>query len=116
MAVDSFNVLAAKRRRRLRQLRKGVNQEVHGDRLKPVRIELRTAPPRRQIVTSTDPRFAARALNQQIRRLADLLAGAAEHQYAFSCECGCGETVSLTASQYDREDCLAAGHRKPQST
>jgi hypothetical protein len=40
----------------------------------------------------------AKALNMQICRLAEMLPGGLEHEYGFSCECGCGEIVSLSAA------------------
>ena len=43
----------------------------------------------------------ARALNIQIRRLADMLPGGLGHVYGFSCECGCGETSRLSAAEFD---------------
>jgi hypothetical protein len=43
----------------------------------------------------------AKALNMQICRLAEMLPGGLEHEYGFSCECGCGETVSLFAADVD---------------
>jgi hypothetical protein len=43
----------------------------------------------------------AKALNIQIRRLAEMLPGGLEHEYGFSCECGCGETVSLSPAEVD---------------
>jgi hypothetical protein len=43
----------------------------------------------------------ARALNVQIRRLAEMLPGGLEHLYGFSCECGCGETLQLSAVEFD---------------
>lgn len=46
---------------------------------------------------------AVRALNLQIRRLAELLPGGLEHAYGFSCECGCGEIVRLSATEFDHQ-------------
>jgi hypothetical protein len=47
----------------------------------------------------------------QIRRLADLLGGL-EHAYGFTCECGCGEIVRLSAIQFDNEGgAWLDGHR-----
>jgi hypothetical protein len=43
----------------------------------------------------------ARAVNKQIRRLAEMLPGGLEHEYGFSCECGCGETVLLSVAEVD---------------
>jgi hypothetical protein len=40
----------------------------------------------------------ARRLNEQIVRVAGMLPGGAEQEYGFSCECGCGETVTLGLS------------------
>jgi hypothetical protein len=42
------------------------------------------------------------ALNMQIRRLAELLPGGLEHEYGFSCECGCGQIARLSAAEFDR--------------
>lgn len=39
----------------------------------------------------------------QIRRLADLLPGGLEHVYGFSCQCVCGETVQLSAADFDHQ-------------
>jgi hypothetical protein len=55
-----------------------------------------------------------RALNRQIRQLASLLPGAKDpdHVYGFSCECGCGRIVALSASEFDRRGgAWAEGHR-----
>ena len=46
---------------------------------------------------------AAKALNEQIREVADLLPSDPDHKYGFTCECGCGEMVTLTASEFDRD-------------
>ena len=46
----------------------------------------------------------AKALNQQIRRLADMLPGGLDHLYGFSCECGCGKTFQLSAAEFDRQE------------
>ena len=45
----------------------------------------------------------ARALNVQIRRIADMLPGGLEHVYGFSCECGCGQTFQLSAADFDHQ-------------
>jgi hypothetical protein len=37
----------------------------------------------------------------QIRRLAEMLPGGLEHEYGFSCECGCGETFQRSAAEFD---------------
>ena len=58
-----------------------------------------------------------KALNQQIRLMADLLPGAKDpnHVYGFSCECGCGKIVPLSASEFDRKDgAWADGHAPAQ--
>jgi hypothetical protein len=54
-----------------------------------------------------------RALNDQIRQLADRLPGANDpsHLYGFSCECGCGKIVALSVGDFDREGAWAEGHR-----
>jgi len=39
----------------------------------------------------------------QIRRLAEMLPGGREHVYGFSCECGCGETLQVSAADFDLE-------------
>ena len=39
----------------------------------------------------------------QIRRVAALLPGALEHEFGFSCECGCGEIVLLSGAAFDRD-------------
>lgn len=56
-----------------------------------------------------------RALNQQIRHLADLLPGGQDpaHVYGFSCECGCGETVPMNSADFDREGGAWAVAHKP---
>jgi len=54
----------------------------------------------------------ARALNMQIRRLADMLPGGLEHVYGFSCECGCGETCQGSAAEFDHQGgAWLDGHR-----
>ena len=47
----------------------------------------------------------AKALNQEIRRIAETLAdpGGDDNPYAFVCECGCGQTVMISLDQFDRE-------------
>ena len=52
----------------------------------------------------------ANALNNQIRRLAEMLPGGLEHEYGFSCECGCGETVRLSAAEFARAGAWLDGH------
>jgi hypothetical protein len=58
-----------------------------------------------------------RALNQQIRHLADLLPGAKDpdHMYGFSCECGCGKVVPMSAVAFDGEGgAWTEGHKPAQ--
>jgi hypothetical protein len=51
-------------------------------------------------------------LNVQIRRLADLLPGGVEHEYGFTCECGCDEIVPISAAQFDSDGgAWLDGHR-----
>ena len=59
---------------------------------------------------------AARALNVQIRRVAEMLPGGLEQEYGFSCECGCGEIVRLSGADLDRKSgAWLDGHRpRPQ--
>jgi hypothetical protein len=53
-----------------------------------------------------------KALNMQIRRVAEMLIGGLVHEYGFSCECGCGELVQLSAAEFDREGgAWLDGHR-----
>ena len=57
----------------------------------------------------------ARALNMQIRRLAEMLPGGLEHEYGFSCECGCNEIVRLSAPCFDRQGgAWLGGHRNDE--
>ena len=58
-----------------------------------------------------------KALNEQIRHMAGLLPGAKDptHLYGFSCECGCGKIVALSAAEFDHEGgAWAGGHRPAQ--
>jgi hypothetical protein len=58
---------------------------------------------------------SVRTWNEQVRQLADTLASVPENTYGFSCECGCGETVGLTAYQYDQAGgAWAEGHETAQ--
>jgi hypothetical protein len=59
----------------------------------------------------------ARALNVQIRRIAEMLPGGLEHEYGFTCECGCGEIVRLSGTDLDPErGAWLDGHNpRPQS-
>ena len=55
-----------------------------------------------------------KALNQQIRHMAGLLPGAKDpnHVYGFSCECGCGRIVAISAAEFDLQGgAWAEGHR-----
>jgi hypothetical protein len=55
-----------------------------------------------------------KALNNQIRLLAERLPGKDDpnHKYGFSCECGCGQIVPLSTAEFDREGgAWAEGHR-----
>jgi hypothetical protein len=59
----------------------------------------------------------ARALNVQIRRVAEMLPGGLEHEYGFSCECGCGEIVRLCAADLERKSgAWLDGHQAPPRT
>ena len=42
----------------------------------------------------------AKALNKQIMRVAGMLPGATEHEFAFTCECGCGGLARCTGAQF----------------
>jgi hypothetical protein len=52
----------------------------------------------------------ARRLNEQIVRVAEMLPGRTEHEYGFSCECGCGETVPLSLAKFVESGAWVAGH------
>lgn len=57
---------------------------------------------------------AARAFNRQLRVTAEALGGLRgdDHRYGFVCECGCGETASLTLAGYDDQGgAWLEGHR-----
>jgi hypothetical protein len=56
-------------------------------------------------------------LNVQIRRIAEMLPGGLEHEYGFTCECGCGEIVRLSGTDLDPErGAWLDGHNpRPQS-
>jgi hypothetical protein len=53
--------------------------------------------------------------NGQVRRLADGLPDSAETKFGFSCQCGCGTVVALTARNFDADGAWADGH-KPDTT
>lgn len=74
--------------------------------------EARLAPPSAGDEGRRASSGAARTLNVQILRLAALLPGGAEHEYGFSCECGCGQTVQLPATEFaDKGGAWLDGHR-----
>ena len=52
--------------------------------------------------------------NRQIRQVASMLPGGTgdDHTYAFTCECGCEETLRLSTNEYDRDGgAWAEGHK-----
>jgi hypothetical protein len=49
--------------------------------------------------------------NEQVRRLAEMLPASAETRFGFSCECGCGNVVALTARDFDANGAWADGHK-----
>ena len=52
----------------------------------------------------------------QIRVLADMLPGGVEYVYGFSCECGCEETLRLSAAEFDHQrGAWLDGHRDGQT-
>jgi hypothetical protein len=53
----------------------------------------------------------ARRLNEQIVRVAEMLPGATEHEYGFTCECGCGKTVLLSLATFVEGGAWIAGHK-----
>jgi hypothetical protein len=53
----------------------------------------------------------ARRLNEQIVRVAEMLPAGTEHEYGFTCECGCGETVTLNLSTFVDGGAWAGGHK-----
>jgi hypothetical protein len=53
----------------------------------------------------------ARRLNEQIVRVAGMLPGGTEQEYGFACECGCGETVTLSLSKLVEGGAWVAGHK-----
>jgi hypothetical protein len=60
---------------------------------------------------------AAERFNQQLRVTAAAIVGqaATEHEYGFCCECGCGGTVALTLSQYDRQGGARLQRHEPKA-
>jgi hypothetical protein len=49
---------------------------------------------------------------RKIRRLAEMLPGGSETEYGFSCECGCGEIVQLSAAEVEEQGGVwLDGHR-----
>jgi hypothetical protein len=57
-----------------------------------------------------------KALNEQIRHMADLLPGAKDpsYLYGFSCECGCGTVVALSVADFDHDGAWIKDHRPAQ--
>jgi hypothetical protein len=53
----------------------------------------------------------ARKLNEQIVRVAGMLPGGTEQEYGFTCECGCGETVTLSPSSLIEGGAWVAAHK-----
>jgi hypothetical protein len=53
----------------------------------------------------------ARKLNEQIARVAELLPAGTEHEYGFTCECGCDETITLRPSTFGEGGAWVAGHK-----
>jgi hypothetical protein len=49
--------------------------------------------------------------NRQVRRLADMFPAGLSHTYGFACECGCGEIVAMTATEFDANGAWADGHK-----
>jgi hypothetical protein len=56
---------------------------------------------------------SVKAWNEQVRQLAESFQGAPDTTYGFSCQCGCGEIVGLTAAQYDQAGGAWAEEHKP---
>jgi hypothetical protein len=61
---------------------------------------------------------SAKAFNKQLCATAEALGGlgeaGADHRYGFACECGCGETVKLTLTEYSEQGgAWLDGHRSP---
>jgi hypothetical protein len=73
-----------------------------------------TPPPFRSDATHTEDIGTSRTLNMQIRRLAGMLPGGLHHEYGFSCECGCGETVRRSAAEFDREGGMWLDSHSPE--
>jgi hypothetical protein len=53
----------------------------------------------------------ARRLNEQIVCVAEMLPGGTEHEYGFTCECGCDETITLSLSTFVEDGAWVAGHQ-----
>jgi hypothetical protein len=53
--------------------------------------------------------------NERVRGLAEGLQDSAETKFGFSCECGCGKLVALTAREFDANGAWADGHN-PDTT
>jgi hypothetical protein len=67
-------------------------------------------------LSSSDSRVdpaRAKALNEQIMRVARMLPGGTEHGYAFTCECGCGGLARRTGPQFEQDGgAWLDGHRE----
>jgi hypothetical protein len=53
----------------------------------------------------------ARRLNEQIVCVAEMLPAGTEHDYGFTCECGCGETVTLSLVNFVEGGAWVVGHK-----
>ena len=73
------------------------------------------APGGRSLPARTEPAQAphrAVKLNEQIVRVAKTLPADSQHTYGFSCECGCGEVIPLTLTEYEKHGAWVDGHRQ----
>jgi len=82
-------------------------------------VSMRQDLPAPQLLPWSDSRVdpaRARALNEQIMRVAGMLPGGTEHGYAFTCECGCGELARRTGTQFEHDGgAWLDGHRERDS-